>query len=145
MRYKALIALTGLTCTALAFGSMAPREALAENDPIYKVENGRVDQQTFNGYRRYGDACHRCHGPDGAGSSYAPSLTESLKLLSWEQFADVVINGRQNVNKTTNNVMPAFGLSEDVAMYMSDIYGYLKARSDEKLPRGRPKRLSDDG
>ena len=77
--------------------------------------------------------------------SYAPNLVESLKVLSWEQFAEVVINGRQNVNKTSNNVMPSFGTSEDVATYMSDIYGYLKARSDDKLPRGRPKRLSDDG
>ena len=145
MRIKALLAPAGLVLAALAVGTLAPQEARAENDPVYKIENGRVDQQTFNGYRRYGDSCHRCHGPDGAGSSYAPSLVESLKTMSWEQFADVVINGRQNVSKTSNNVMPSFGTTEDVALYMSDIYGYLKARSDDKLPRGRPKRLSDDG
>lgn len=145
MRTKALLAAAGLALAALALGTVAPQDARAENDPIYKVENGRVDQQTFNGYRRYGESCHRCHGPDGAGSSYAPSLVESLKNMSWDQFADVVINGRQNVSKTSNNVMPSFGTTEDVALYMSDIYGYLKARSDDKLPRGRPKRLSDDG
>ncbi len=145
MRYKTLLALSGVVCTALALGSGVSREARAENDPVYVVENGRVDQHTFNGYRRYGESCHRCHGPDGAGSSYAPSLTESLKNLNYEQFVDVIINGRQNVNKTSNNVMPAFGTTEDVALYIDDIYGYLKARSDDKLPRGRPKRLSDDG
>jgi hypothetical protein len=29
-------------------------------------------------------------------------------------------------------------LVQDVAMYMDDIYGYLKARSDDVLGRGRP-------
>ena len=78
---------------------------------------------------------------DGAGSSYAPNLTDSLTRLSYEDFANVVINGRQNVNSTSNNVMPAFGTTEDVVQYLDDIYGYLKARSDGKLPRGRPKRF----
>jgi hypothetical protein len=40
--------------------------------------------------------------------------------------------------------MPAFGNTEDVVLYLNDIYGYLKARSDDKLPRGRPKRVGDD-
>ena len=131
-----------LVCTGL---SLSMTGALrAENDPVYSVENGRVDQHTFNGYRRYSESCLRCHGPDGAGSSYAPNLTESLKALSYEDFVNVIINGRQNVTKAQNNVMPSFGLVEDVALYMDDLYGYLKARSDDKLPRGRPKRVGDD-
>lgn len=144
MRYKALLALSGIAGAAMIFGLARSPEALAQHTPPYVVENGRVDQQVFNGYRRYGDACHRCHGPDGAGSSYAPSLTESLKRLTYEEFVDVIVNGRQNVNKTSNNVMPAFGTTEDVVLYLDDIYGYLKARSDDALPRGRPKRISDD-
>ena len=117
--------------------------AKAENEPVYVVQDGRVDQHTFNGYRRYGESCLRCHGPDGAGSSYAPNLTESLKKMSYDDVVNVITNGRQNVSKSQNNVMPAFGTTEDVALYMDDIYGYLKARSDEKLPRGRPKRIDD--
>ena len=123
---------------------MLSSAAKAENEPVYVVQNGLVDQNTFNGYRRYGESCMRCHGPDGAGSSYAPNLTESLKHLSYDDFVNTVINGRQNVTKTQNNVMPAFGTTEDVVSYMDDIYGYLKARSDDKLPRGRPKRMGDD-
>jgi methanol metabolism-related c-type cytochrome len=111
----------------------------------YKVENGNhVDKGTYNGYRRYGDACLRCHGPDGAGSSYAPDLTDSLKHLSKEQFEDVVINGRQNVSTSSDKVMPAFGTTEDVVNYLDDIYSYLKARSDGVLGRGRPARIGDD-
>ncbi|HYZ61954.1 MAG TPA: cytochrome c [Acetobacteraceae bacterium] len=121
-----------------------PGAGFAQNDPPYVVENGRVDQHTYNGYRRYGESCHRCHGPDGAGSSYAPALLESLKRMTYEQFADVVINGRTNVTTSQENVMPAFGMVHDVAMYLDDIYGYLKARADGKLPRGRPKRIGEE-
>ncbi len=119
--------------------------ARAQHSPVYEVRDGMVDQQTFNGYRRYGNSCLACHGPDGAGSSYAPNLTESLTRLSYEDFANTVINGRQNVTAASNNVMPAFGTTEDVVLYLDDIYGYLKARSDGKLPRGRPKRFETAG
>jgi methanol metabolism-related c-type cytochrome len=116
----------------------------ADGEKPYKVENGnQVDKGTYNGYRRYGDACLRCHGPDGAGSSYAPDLTESLRRLSREQFDEVVINGRQNVSASSDKVMPPFGTTEDVVMYLDDIYSYLKARSDGALGRGRPKRIGE--
>jgi methanol metabolism-related c-type cytochrome len=145
MRNRSVLALSGLLCAIVAAGSVAlPRQAHAENDPVYTVKDGLVDQHVFNGYRRYGESCHRCHGPDGAGSSYAPNLTESLKHLDYDQFVEVIINGRQNVTKSQNNVMPSFGTTEDVVNYIDDIYGYLKARSDDKLPRGRPKRFGDD-
>ena len=117
--------------------------AAAEEEKPYKVENGRVDRETFNGYRRYGNSCLACHGPDGAGSSYGPNLVDSLKRLSQEQFNEVVINGRQNVTTAQQNVMPSFGHVEDVALYINDIYGYLKARSDGALGRGRPQRMDN--
>src|SRR5579859_1599025 len=127
---------------ATAVPSTAARAA--DEPKPYKIENGTVDQGTYNGYRRYGESCLRCHGPDGAGSSYAPDLTESLKHLDHDQFGEVVINGRQNVTTSNTNVMPAFGTAEDVVNYLDDIYAYLKARSDGALGRGRPKRVGDD-
>lgn len=144
MQKKSLIALSGLVCAGLAGAAVLSSGAKAENDPVYVVQNGRVDQHTFNGYRRYGESCMRCHGPDGAGSSYAPDLTQSLQRMSYDDVINTIVNGRQNVTKTQNNVMPAFGTTEDVVLYIDDIYGYLKARSDDKLPRGRPKRIGDD-
>jgi methanol metabolism-related c-type cytochrome len=144
MRNKSLLALSGLACAGLVAVFVGSSGAKAENEPVYLVQDGRVDQHTFNGYRRYGESCLRCHGPDGAGSSYAPSLTESLKHMSYDDVVSTIVNGRQNVTKAQNNVMPAFGTTEDVVLYIDDIYGYLKARSDDKLPRGRPKRISDD-
>jgi methanol metabolism-related c-type cytochrome len=128
--------------TSLAQQTVAATAGDAEDKP-YRVVNGRVDRGTYNGYRRYGNSCLTCHGPDGAGSSYAPQLTESLKHLTREQFDEVVINGRRNVNSSQQNVMPSFGTTEDVVTYLADIYGYLKARSDGALGRGRPERADE--
>jgi methanol metabolism-related c-type cytochrome len=144
MRYGSMAGLASLTCVIVMAAGSVFQPAHAQNDPVYQVQNGIVDQHTFNGYRRYGESCMRCHGPDGAGSSYAPNLTESLKHMTYQDFANTVINGRKNVTSSANNVMPSFGTTEDVVNYLDDIYGYLKARSDDKLPRGRPKRAGDD-
>jgi methanol metabolism-related c-type cytochrome len=144
MRYNTskLIGFGLIAAAAFCFAAGSP--ARADDAPAYVVKDGKVDLKTFNGYRRYGESCLRCHGPDGAGSSYAPALTDSLKTLTYDQFAETVINGRQNVTTSNNNVMPAFGTNEDVVSYLDDIYGYLKARSDGKLGRGRPERIDGD-
>lgn len=119
--------------------------AVEENgDKPYTVKDGKVDQHTYNGWRRYTESCLRCHGPDGAGSSYAPDLTQSLKSMSEENFKEVVVNGRVNVNAASENVMPPFGTVEDVMSYLDDIYAYLKARSDGVLDRGRPQRIGQN-
>ncbi len=128
--------------SGVAFALLVATAAVAADDEKpYTVRDGKVDQQTYNGWRRYTESCLRCHGPDGSGSSYGPALTESLKSMSEEQFKDVVVNGRQNVTTSAENVMPSFGLVEDVMLYIDDIYGYLKARSDGVLGRGRPERF----
>lgn len=127
----------GLVCGAFTV-SVAPG-ATQEEKP-YSVLEGKVDQGTYNGWRRYHASCHTCHGPDGLGSSYAPSLVDSLQQISYDEYAEVVINGRENVTTSQQSVMPAFGLVQDVATYLDDIYAYLKARSDGVLGRGRPPR-----
>ena len=101
----------------------------------YTIIDGKVDQGTYNGFRRYHSHCHVCHGPDGLGSSYAPAMVESLKNISYDDFLEVVVNGRQNVSQAQQSVMPAFGYVDDVMLYIDDIYGYLKARSDDRCER----------
>ena len=142
---RSFLLLSAMSVVAVAAGVVASDSARAQNDPAYVVQQGDlVDQHVYNGYRRYGESCLRCHGPDGAGSSYAPSLVESLQHIDYSQFVNTIINGKQNVDQTQNKVMPAFGTTEDVVLYLDDIYGYLKARSDGKLGRGRPKRIGRD-
>lgn len=136
MRGRLCLALLA-TMGVLAWSGSAASAAT----PPYTVKNGKVDKQTYNGWRRYTESCLRCHGPDGAGSSYAPDLTRSLKEMSEDDFKEVVVNGRTNVNTAAENVMPPFGTVEDVMTYLDDIYAYLKARSDGVLGRGRPPRI----
>ena len=109
----------------------------------YTIQNGKVDKKTYNGWRRYTELCMRCHGPDGAGSSYAPDLVNSAKHMTQDQFNEIVVNGRTNVNAASENVMPPFGTVEDVMSYLDDIWAYLKARADGALGRGRPPRIGD--
>ena len=109
----------------------------------YTVQNGKVDKKTYNGWRRYTESCMRCHGPDGAGSSYAPDLVDSVKHMTQDDFNEVVVNGRTNVSVSSDKVMPPFGTVEDVMDYLDDIWAYLKARADGVLGRGRPPRIGD--
>lgn len=132
---------TLIVCLAGLFGAtFAATPVYADAETPYSVVDGKVDPGTYNGYRRYASACHVCHGPDGLGSSYAPALIDSLKRLSYEDFTEVVINGRQNLQNGQDKVMPGFGNVMDVAMYIDDIYGYLKARADGAIGRGRPQK-----
>ena len=108
-------------------------------DPTYKIEaDGTVDFPTFSGFRRYHSDCHVCHGPDGAGSSYAPALANSLKTMDYPTFAGIVVSGRKNLTNGNENVMPAFADNKNVTCYLNDIYVYLRARSQDAVPRGRP-------
>jgi len=146
MHYR-LLRLASAAACFVSGATMAPlshQARAADEEKPYQVVDGKVDIHIYNGYRRYGESCLRCHGPDGAGSSYAPALTDSLKNMTHDQFAEVVINGRKDVNTSNMNVMPAFGTTEDVVNYLDDIYAYLKARSDGAVGRGRPQRIGGD-
>jgi methanol metabolism-related c-type cytochrome len=120
-----------------------PAKAQDEEKPYKITEDGTVDWYTYSGFRRYHADCHVCHGPDGLGSSFGPALVESLKTLSYEDFLDVVTNGRKNVTTSSDKVMPSFGLNPNVMCFVDDIYAYLKARSDGVLPRGRPEKKAE--
>jgi methanol metabolism-related c-type cytochrome len=136
------LACLGTFALGLILVPMTRAQTNTEEKP-YTVKDGKVDKATYNGWRRYTESCLRCHGPDGAGSSYAPALLDSLKQMSEDQFKEVVVNGRQNVSTSAENVMPPFGTVEDVMLYLDDMYAYLKARSDGVLGRGRPDRIGE--
>jgi methanol metabolism-related c-type cytochrome len=111
----------------------------AEGDPTYHIaEDGMVDWYTYSGFRRYHAECHVCHGPDGLGGSFAPSLVDSMKALPYGDFLAIVANGREAVGTATQSKMPAFGHNKNVMCFIDALYVYLKARSDGALGRGRP-------
>jgi methanol metabolism-related c-type cytochrome len=110
-----------------------------DGDPTFKVEaDGTVDWNTFSGFRRYNAACIVCHGPDGAGSSYAPALADSLKTMNYAEFFGTVVGGKKDLTNGNDLVMPAFADNKNVMCYLNDIYTYLRARSTGVVGRGRP-------
>lgn len=137
VRSRLWLGIVAVGCTVGALALATPATA-QEEEKFYSIEDGKVDQGTYNGWRRYHASCHTCHGPDGLGSSYAPNLVDAP--MSYEDFTEVVINGRENVTSSQQSVMPAFGTVMDVATYIDDIYAYIQARADGVLGRGRPQR-----
>ena len=83
----------------------------------------------------------QCHGPDGLGSSLAPSLADALKSINYDAFVSTVANGKKNVNSAQDLVMPAFGTNPNVMCYIDPIYVYLRARADGAIGRGRPQKF----
>ena len=113
----------------------------ADDVPTYMVqEDGTVDWFTYSGFRRYHSECHVCHGPDGLGSTFAPPLADSMRTMSYDDFTDVVVNGREKIGAAETSKMPAFGTNLNVLCFMDDLWVYLKARADNAIPRGRPKK-----
>lgn len=136
-----------------------PISELAKKDG-YKFEDGRyrnkdgnpqpvvtkgymVDWGSWNGFRRYHDACHVCHGPNALGSTFAPSLADSLKTMDYETFLTTVSSGKRESRGGTEFVMPSFGEDKNIMCYIDDIYTYIKARSLDILPPGRPNGRED--
>jgi len=108
-------------------------------DPTFKVAaDGTVDWYTFSGFRRYNSICFVCHGPDGEGSSFGPALADSLKTIGYAEFFGIVVGGKQDLGAGQEKVMPAFADNKNVMCYLNDIYIYLRARSQNAIPRGRP-------
>lgn len=88
------------------------------------VDGFRVDADTFAGYEVWKKQnCGGCHGIDQQGLT-GPSLLESLKRLSKDEFKATVLMGRPAKR------MPAFGQVPSVAARIDNLYAYLKGRAE---------------
>ena len=101
----------------------------------YVVEDGKVDPNTYEGYLVYTRACMACHGPDGLGSSFAPSLIKMAEARGWADFAGTVAAGRDVL---PGQVMPSFADDPYVMGNIPNIFSYMRARGEGGLGRGRP-------
>ena len=135
---RTAIALLCVAGTALI--APHPASAVGAEKPYRISAAGVVDWYTFSGFRRYHADCHVCHGPDALGSSFGPALIVTMRVMTYDDFVEVVINGRTVVGTAQQSVMPGFGENRNVACFIDDIYAYLKARADGALGRGRPKK-----
>ena len=130
--YRA-ISIVILSAAALMASRTADTAQAANQDSAapYTVQDGdKVDPKTLGGWKTWRAlACERCHGAEQEGL-VGPSLVESLKTLSKEDFHTTVINGRADKG------MPPWGASEMMQKNWEGLYAYLKGRSDGKIKPG---------
>ena len=105
---------------------------VAADDPLYSVVDGfKVDANTMQGFRTWrAAACDRCHGPNQEGL-VGPSLLNSLKVLTKEEFIKTVTDGRLEKG------MVSFKESPIVMGNLDALYAYLKGRSDGAITRAK--------
>lgn len=114
-----------------------PLAAQAGGDkPLYTVEDGnKVDAATYNGFKVWrAAACDRCHGPNQEGM-VGPSLIDSLKVLTREQFDQTLSEGRMEKG------MPAWNTNKKVMDNLDDLYAYLKGRSDGAITSAKVQKI----
>jgi len=131
-----LAVLTGsaVVSSALAQQAQPPPpgwEHKSASTPLYTVKDGnQVDPKTLMGWKTWrAMACERCHGASQEGL-VGPSLVNSLKVLTKDQFHTTITNGR------VEKGMPNFGGVKMVTDNWENLYAYLKGRSDGNIAPG---------
>jgi mono/diheme cytochrome c family protein len=130
MRRIAFVLLAAMASVGAAENTTPP--AATSSGDLYTVKDGnKVDAQTLAGWKTWRAlACERCHGAEQEGL-VGPPLVESMKVVSKEEFHQVMLNGRPEKG------MPPFNTSEMVTKNWEGLYAYLKGRSDGKILPGR--------
>lgn len=101
------------------------------------AEQCEVNKETYIGWRTYASQCFQCHGANGVGTTFAPSLLDRLnQRVDYDRFVDVVLNGYRG----QMGAMPAWKGNSQVEPNLENLWRYLKARADGVLPGGRPGR-----
>lgn len=122
------------TITQVAAGSASSSSG---SNPLYTVRDGEfVDADTLAGFKTWrAAACDRCHGANQQGL-VGPSLIESLKTLSKDDFIVTIRDGRLSKG------MQSFGNSKKVMNNIDNLYAYLKGRSDGAITKAKVKLLN---
>ena len=112
----------------------APKPASANvvKTDLYTVSDGtKVDAKTLDGFKIWrAAACDRCHGANQEGL-VGPSLLDSIKKLSKDDFVKTLKEGRLEKG------MPAWNTNDQVMKGMDNLYAYLKGRSDGAITKAK--------
>jgi len=106
--------------------------------PVYADGKGpKVTKEVFHGYQLFNSYCYRCHGTDATGGQLAPDLRRSLTSgMKRQEFLSIAAAGKSDKG------MPSWAgfLSADDLIH---IYQYVKGRSLDLVPSGRPPSTQD--
>ena len=100
----------------------------------------RVDPAVYVGWRVFHAECATCHAADALGSSFAPDLTHRLKFMDERAFFEALDEGYLGPRSRS----PPRGRNPAVAPYYEELWAYLAARSDGRLPPGPVALLPQD-
>jgi len=116
---------------------LAAVSAVHADGELYTVEDGyKVDSETMKGFRTWrAAACDRCHGANQEGL-VGPSLVNSLKILTKQEFVTTVTEGRLQKG------MVSFSANATVMNNINQLYAYLKGRSDGAITRARVEEIN---
>ncbi|RKZ84164.1 MAG: hypothetical protein DRQ39_08645, partial [Gammaproteobacteria bacterium] len=136
------------------------KETVKEKSAIYIVEDGnKVDDKTYVGWRLFNSTCFVCHGKDATGTDRAPNLLPRMENMSARAFRKKLLNryfAKVNLDDPDRRMafleqiaekdavefkMPTWDDDPNIRPHISDLYAYLKARSDGALGTVRPQRL----
>ncbi len=130
------VLILGWCLVAALHASAQDKASAATTVAPYKVVDGfKVDANTMDGFRAWrAAACDRCHGANQQGL-VGPSLLESFKTLSKEDFVKTVTEGRLDKG------MPSFKTSPMVMEHTDGLYAYLKGRSNGDITQAHVQEL----
>ncbi|EGF31247.1 hypothetical protein IMCC9480_129 [Oxalobacteraceae bacterium IMCC9480] len=118
-------------CHQNALGTTTAPDKAASAKLYTVVDKNKVDPNTLIGWKVWrAQSCSRCHGAAQEGL-VGPSLINSMKVLTKEQFVTTMKKGR------IERGMPNFGGVPFVADHLDELYAYLKGRSEGDIAAGR--------
>ena len=101
----------------------------------------RADVAIYIGWRVFQAQCASCHAADARGSSFAPDLTDRLRRMQQRDFFAALDRGYLG----QRSPMPPRGRDPNVAPYYEELWAFLAARRDGRLPAGRVEPLAVEG
>ena len=143
----------GQFITVAGAGFRSPPPPVSKTPPPYKVVDGRVDKNTYVGWRVFHTMCVTCHGTGATGTPLGPNLLPPVKQMDLGQFSNTVLRryaatlasgeaardaaAREALGeaiasgKTRGEIpMPVWEDDREVKPTIADLYAYLRARAD---------------